>query len=1415
MRKLVSLACLLISISVVAQKTFSDEAQDLLWIQEAANIPTSEYIALYDLYNSTHGENWAWESASGSQWNFTGPHNPCSEAWAGVRCSNSTDDSCSVTGIDLQNMNLTGTLPWSIGYLSNLTTLLLDGNYVSGTIPTEICLLAALERFDVYHNELEGTLLECFGSMTSLVELTLVNNMLSHSIPSSFGGMSSIQLLDLHMNSLNGTLPTSLACLSSLRSLWLYSNALSGPIGLSFVSPYWTDLRILEIDTNLFTAELPSYIGNWSSLTMFTAGWNSINGSIPISVQAMTNLEELALHSNQLTSSIPTELANFKYLMSLSFESNRLSGPIPSELCTNLLLNTVGLDENFLTGHIPDCMWDSKLTGLNVTGNYLWGSIPSIMSLDKAFTLYLSYNMFSGVLPTSMQSLSMIQFLDFSYNYFSGQLRLSDLTTLQYLYLNHNLFTGNLDLSLDDNLDRNLSSVDVSNNQLTGTLAPSLFGFSALEDFNAINNCFSGSIPAEICSASSLSVIMMDGLSTNCKTPLLPLLWKYTKAYVLAVRVSLDTDVFKCIMELPRLKAFYYAGNSAKLLFPAAANISSKAFTTLSMTHNQLEGTVPSYIFDNRWNLLDLSYNRLTGLLSPVSMMSNQSSVSLEVNRFSGVIPGSYQGLEIVNILRDNMFSCSFYSDRGLPENDPSRGNYSCGSAHINETLVAWGVVFVIVLFLVHYFYGINVIVDRVNKLVSFTEAETSSNFYQHSVQRINASLDIFEKQQADIRRNVFLCLCSIVFVLLPIYCGLSTVYSIFTYKYGWYPTALFNSGKAPAFIDITLLSLFLVQVHILFRDEGDAPNSVPHSASIISSAAETMRNGMETLTKRYFLNWRIILVLLLDIMLIGSVTFGYIVLTMHGSHQEVMAGSIFVALTKALWNGPILRALIDMLRANEWKQSQSCSISMSPSEKKHVIGQSRPATESIDEENCIPSSDNVNVGIEMAHTESTHPRPQETESITDKSNNPMHDETEAKLPHHETIKTRMRTTGGKAALTGAESSTERVHTVSSTLSDRTGIERLPVSRESVESWGKHLSLARSTLMLLDFDDTYHRDFRFRLYLGFLNTIILPCVATALLSTSCFYELLVPSKAIPASYTNTVCDAALASSSCELSFVANQTDIMVGSTVTVSTITTTPFVYSYQCASIVLKSFAPVFISSSIITGFLFPVFAFLVDDILLVYHDQLSTSYVRLHKGLEAFHFLISVTKSNSRTMRMAKDLKDQKYDSIHLHGSVFRKDVHIGLIANGIAVLVTFGVLMPPVAVVVGITIMTQTFVANRKVGELMRIFEKHGQLLGIDLMGRECASLPQTISTSIMPISIIAGGFWCFLAFDQYGDAVGYQRAILIFLWLLYPLCIPGVVMYLRSRLAGSRNDAKDTRMAEVELQYCEILKQHGKM
>ena len=282
-----------------------------------AQVPKVERDALAALYNSTDGVNWientGWMKDAGTE---------C--LWVGVNCVND-----SVSTINLQKNSLTGTIPASLGNLTNLQTLALGDNTISGSIPSEL------------------------GNLTNLTYLSLYKNTLSGGIPGELGNLTNLTTLYLDSNTLSGSIPAELGNLTNLTSLFLYGNTLSG--GIPGELGNLTNLTELYLDGNTLSGGIPADLGNLTNLIRLDLARNTLSGSIPTELGNLTNLTALYLDSNTLSGSIPAELGNLTNLTYLSLSQNSLTGIIPSKLGNLALLEGLYLESDAAyRGSLPD-----------------------------------------------------------------------------------------------------------------------------------------------------------------------------------------------------------------------------------------------------------------------------------------------------------------------------------------------------------------------------------------------------------------------------------------------------------------------------------------------------------------------------------------------------------------------------------------------------------------------------------------------------------------------------------------------------------------------------------------------------------------------------------------------------------------------------------------------------------------------------------------------------------------------------------------------------------------------------------------------------------------------------------------------------------------------------------------------------
>ena len=195
----------------------------------------ADSLALVDLYNSTNGEGWT----NKTNWVTT----ESLESWYGVTIENDR-----VVSLDLQQNNLNGTVPSSIGNLTAVTFLSLRNNNLSGSLPVEIGNMAEMRDLDFAFNNLSGEIPESIGNLTELYALFLDFNAFEGNIPLSIGNLKDLMVIYLGGNQLAGSLPDTLCTLLKLTIFHFPDNNLTGAVPAALVS--LKQLESIELEHN-------------------------------------------------------------------------------------------------------------------------------------------------------------------------------------------------------------------------------------------------------------------------------------------------------------------------------------------------------------------------------------------------------------------------------------------------------------------------------------------------------------------------------------------------------------------------------------------------------------------------------------------------------------------------------------------------------------------------------------------------------------------------------------------------------------------------------------------------------------------------------------------------------------------------------------------------------------------------------------------------------------------------------------------------------------------------------------------------------------------------------------------------------------------------------------------------------------
>ena len=218
---------------------------------------------------------------------------------------------------------------------------------------------------------------------------------------------------------------------------------------------------------------------------------NNLRGNLPETLGALTSLQELNLSNNSIAGVVPDawfaregQESKWPDLFWFDLSQNELSGTLPSGLWRLPVARFIYVSDNKLTGPIDaanSVARPVRLEDVWLSANRLTGSLPPWFHADALPNLdaWISWGnrLSGGLFPGDVRPPGNLTRLDFSWNQLTGTLPASlwSLSKMEYLYLDNNNFTGPLPAVTSTN--GKLAEVWLNNNLLSGPI-PANFGQS-------------------------------------------------------------------------------------------------------------------------------------------------------------------------------------------------------------------------------------------------------------------------------------------------------------------------------------------------------------------------------------------------------------------------------------------------------------------------------------------------------------------------------------------------------------------------------------------------------------------------------------------------------------------------------------------------------------------------------------------------------------------------------------------------------------------------------------------------------------------------------------------------------------------------------------------------------------------------
>ncbi|KAM5559167.1 receptor-like protein 7 [Rosa sericea] len=542
----------------------------------------------------------------------------------------------SLIEIDLSDNSFHAPVPRVFAKFSNLTYLSLGSSNLVGTFPKEIFQIPSLQTIGLAGNdELHGSFPE-FPNNGSLRSLIVFGTRFSGDLPNSIGNLKMLSELYLSGCNFTGSVPKSIENLTLLTDLDMSGNRFNSPIS----SIHWetlVNLDTLALSDNQLYGTIPSSVVSLPMLNILTLSDNQFSGQVPeFSNTSSPLLETLHLENNNLEGQIPTSIFNLQGLLFLNLSSNNFSSfpfngarlsrnlPLVDLSHNSLLIDYNGTNSSFLQIRylslasnklraFPDFLRNqSTLDHLDLSNNQIQGEIPNwILSLKSLNSLDLSGNSLvtlEAPLPNSTSALS-------SLNLHSNK--------LQSIHSSYSFLK--------------LGSLVLASNQLT-TFPYVLRNQSDLLNLDLSDNHIQGQIPNWIW---RLNPIQKINLSCNSlETIQAPL---RNSTYHLS---SLDLHSNQLQGHIPLFlsgKYLDYSKNNFSSNIPTDIGDFISTESYLSLSSNNLHGSIPKSICNVSGMVLDLSDNSLSGTIPQcLTQLPSLSVINLRRNSLSGTISDNF-----------------------------------------------------------------------------------------------------------------------------------------------------------------------------------------------------------------------------------------------------------------------------------------------------------------------------------------------------------------------------------------------------------------------------------------------------------------------------------------------------------------------------------------------------------------------------------------------------------------------------------------------------------------------------------------------------------------------------------------------------------------------------------------------------
>ncbi|KAJ0873985.1 putative protein kinase RLK-Pelle-DLSV family [Helianthus annuus] len=274
------------------------------------------------------------------------------------------------------------------------------------------------------------------------------------------------------------------------------------------------------------------------------------------------------------------------HISTIQLRGLNLAGVLPEEFVNLTYLTEIDLSVNYINGTIPSRFSQLRVSILSFLGNRISGTIPKeIGDISTLEALVLEDNLLGGPLPQSLGRLSRLRRFVASANNFTG--------TIPESY-------GNL---------TNLEDFRIDGSSLSGSIPDFIGNWTNLTRLDLQGTSMAGPIPPSISLLTKLKGLRISDL-TGTTSSRFPNLQAMTQMNRLTLRNCLLTGSIPEDIGNPRiLKLIDLSFNVLSGQIPPS--FQTIRFDALFLNNNSLSGEIPAWVFSSK-EKIDLSYNNFT-----------------------------------------------------------------------------------------------------------------------------------------------------------------------------------------------------------------------------------------------------------------------------------------------------------------------------------------------------------------------------------------------------------------------------------------------------------------------------------------------------------------------------------------------------------------------------------------------------------------------------------------------------------------------------------------------------------------------------------------------------------------------------------------------------------------------------------